>query len=413
MLACVGVVAGLVIGGAGPLRAAVADDGGRVAVQEPSFAGTGTPTGTKRSESIVWWNDRSWWADMWDTHSDDFHIFRFDLHSQRWVDTKTPVDRRANTHADVLWDGAHLYVASHRTTRDMQPAVPGPASYLYRFSYSRRERRYTLDRGFPAVINRYRTETLAIERDSTGKLWATWQQDGRIYLNRSLDAAGRTWGNPFPLPFSEARVSVDDISALVLYSGRLGIMWSNQQPESDGMWFSSHRDGSPDGVWTVPEPALEGGRAADDHINLKSDSRGTVYAAIKTSNIHSDPLTLLLVRNPGGEWSNSTYGRASDCNNRPVIVIDERRRLIRMFATGPSPSAVVCNSSGGAIYEKDAVIDSPAFPPGRGELILDDPNAPFIHNADVSKRNVPDAAGVLVLAVNEKTEQYWTLFESG
>jgi hypothetical protein len=385
---------------------------GNLVVVGPSSAGTGTPTGTKRAESVVWWNNGFWWAVMWDTRSDDFHIFRFDLGLQAWRDTKTIVDRRANTHADVVWDGKYLYVATHRTVRDMQPAVPGPPSFLYRFSYSKRDRRYRLDPGFPAVINRYRTETLVLERDPSGTLWATWQQDDTIYINHSLDRTGRRWGIPFALPVPEARVTVDDISSLVVVPGAVGIMWSNQQPTQDAFWFSIHRDGAPAGVWSAPEPALAGSRSADDHINLKSDSRGVVYAAVKTSNIHTDPLVMLLVRSPTGGWWSYVYGSAAGCDNRPVVVIAEQRQLLRMFATGPSPGAESCTSSGGAIYEKDARLAGLSFVAGPGELVLDDAAAPFLHNASVGKRNVPDAAGLLVLTVNEKTKEYWTLYET-
>jgi hypothetical protein len=405
------LAAGLAAGAAGSRTDAAAATSPVTSLEGPSFAGTGTPTGTKRAESVVWWNDGSWWGVMWEVRSKDFHIFRLDLGRKRWVDTRTVVDRRANTNSDVLWDRGHLYVASHKTVRDMQPAVPGRESYLYRFSYSRRARRYTLDSGFPSIINRYRTETLVIDRDSGGKLWATWQQDGRIFVNRSLDASGRVWGVPFALPFVQARVSVDDISSLVAFSRRVGIMWSNQRQEQDGIWFSSHRDGAPAGAWSTPEPALAGSRVADDHINLKADSRGAIYAAVKTSNIRVDPLTLLLVRRPtGGSWASYVYGFANDCDNRPVVSVDEKQRLVRMFATGPSPQARSCSSSGGAIYQKEALMESPVFTSGRGRLMLGDSHAPFVHNATVSKRNV-DADSILVLAVNQTTREYWTAYE--
>ena len=170
---------------------------GDVGYQGPSHSGTGTPTGTKRAESVLWWNDGSWWAHMWDTASQDFHIFRLDAATQSWVDTGVLVDPRANTHADVLWDGTHLNVSSHRFVNDGDPAVAGVPGYLYRFSYSGGT--YSLDAGFPAAINDYKTETLSIDRDSTGKLWATWQQDNQIYVNHTT-GGDSSWGTPFVLP---------------------------------------------------------------------------------------------------------------------------------------------------------------------------------------------------------------------
>src|SRR5687767_15495108 len=34
-------------------------------------------------------------------------------------------------------------------------------------------------------INNYRVETLTIDKDSSGRVWATWQHGNRIFLNRS------------------------------------------------------------------------------------------------------------------------------------------------------------------------------------------------------------------------------------
>src|SRR4051812_42877459 len=60
-------------------------DTGDVGTQGLSHSGTGTPTGTKRAESVLWYNAGSWWGNLWDTASSDFHIFQFK--SGTWVDT--------------------------------------------------------------------------------------------------------------------------------------------------------------------------------------------------------------------------------------------------------------------------------------------------------------------------------------
>lgn len=383
---------------------------GTFAVAGPSFAGTTVPTGTKRAESEVWWNDGSWWATMWSSGSRGFHIFRFAMRSRRWFDTGTELDDRRNTDSDVLWDGRHLYVASHKRVPDLSPARAGAASYLYRFSYHHRDHRYTLDSGFPTVINRYRTETLVIAKDGRGELWATWQQDDQIYLNHTIPGHERRWATPTPLDSPEAHTSVDDISSLVRLPDSVGLMWSNQVPTVDGLYFSVHRDGAPATSWSRPEQALAGSRTADDHINLHADSSGVVYAAVKTSNIHNDPLTLLLVRSRTGEWTRVLFGTAEECHNRPVVVLDERRRLLHMFATAPDPGSGVCSSSGGAIYEKTTSLDSISFPQGRGDLVLSDPDDPFITNASVTKQPLVGSEGVLVLAANLRTSRYRTFY---
>ena len=387
-----------------------ADGTSTFAVAGPSFTGTSVPTGTKRAESTVWWNDGSWWANMWSSGSRAFHIFRFAPRPKRWVDTGTELDHRPDTDSDVLWDGKHLYVASHKRVRDLSPARPGAPTYMYRLSYNRSDRRYTLSAGFPTVINHSRTETLVIVKDGRGQLWATWQQDDRIYLNHTLPGNERRWATPTPLGLPEAQTTVDDISSLVRLPDGIGIMWSNQVPAVDGLYFAVHRDGTPATKWSSPEEPLSGSRTADDHINLHADSNGLVYAAVKTSNIHNDPLTLLLVRSRAGSWTRVLFGTAEECHNRPVVVLDERRRLLHMFATAPDPDGGVCSSSGGAIYEKTASLDSITFPGGRGQLVLSDPGNPFITNASVGKQPLTGQNGLLVLAVNLRTSRYRTFY---
>src|ERR671915_781356 len=158
---------------------------GDIGFEGPSSVGAGSaPTGSK-PESKLWWNDGFWWASMWHAASGDFHIFRLDQGTQTWVDTGVALDDRPSTRADTLWDGAagKLYVASHRFSES--PATGFP-SRLYRFSYDAATNTYTRDSGFPVLINNFRTETLVIDKDSTGQLWATWVQGGKVWVNRTL-----------------------------------------------------------------------------------------------------------------------------------------------------------------------------------------------------------------------------------
>ena len=64
-----------------------------------------------------------------------------------------------------------------------------------------------------------------------------------------------------------------------------------------------------DHVWTI-ETATSGPGIADDHINLKTDSSGRVYAATKTNLSGSGATVRLLVRTAGGSWVIHVYGTA-------------------------------------------------------------------------------------------------------
>lgn len=388
-----------------------------VGYQDQAFTGTGTPTGIKRAESVLWWNDGSWWANMWDAGSRQFHIFRLDAGTQKWIDTGVPIDTRSNTHADVLWDGTHLYVASHAFVSDEQSAVSGTPSYLFRFSYNPATKTYSRDSGFPVTINNYKTETLVIDKDSTGKLWATWQQGNKIYMNRTT-AGDQTWGTPFVLPTGGVDVTVDDISTVIAFGGsKIGVMWSNQSSSNDAMYFAVHEDGQPDGTWQASRTAIQGSESADDHMNLKSvqaDSGGRIYAAVKTSfSSSANPLIMLLVRDPGsGDWTSHSIARVSDCPNRPIVVLDEENRVIHTYATYPGPPGYSCNSSGGAIYEKTSPMDAISFPTGSGTPVMLDSDSPFIHNVSSSKQNVNSRTGIALLAINGSTGRYWHSFAS-
>lgn len=142
-----------------------------------SYSGVSNPPTSDKPQSKLWWNDNSWWADMWTTGS-GWHIYRLDRPTETWVDTGILNDPRANSLADTLWDGTHLYIASHSvsvsTLDTVNPSVTGQPALLYRYSYS--GGKYTLDAGFPTTITNNSSESMTIDKDSTGALFATWTQ---------------------------------------------------------------------------------------------------------------------------------------------------------------------------------------------------------------------------------------------
>ena len=394
---------------------------GDVGVEGPSHSGTGTPTGTKRATSALWFNDGAWWGNLWDTASSDFHIFRFNGATSSWVDTGVATDTRADTHHDVLWDGTTLYVASYRFVNDGVPAEPNFPTTMRRYSYDSSKKTYTLLSS--EQINNQRVETLTIDKDSTGRVWATWQQGNRIYLNVT-DTNGVKWGTPFQHPASLSNVSVDDTSAVIAFDGKMGVMWSRQVGDAtDGMYWSYHVDGASNTAWTAPVAAVKGQRSGDDHMNLKwlDSSGGRVFAAIKTSfTSASQPLIQLLALN-GSTWSATTIATVSECPNRVIVLIDENTQRLRTFATYPKPSgttnAGVCTTSGGAIYEKSTPLDNISFTTTKTARVVDADQ--YVHNVTSTKQNLNSSArgtansGLLVLADVNATSRYWSFYEPG
>jgi hypothetical protein len=378
--------------------------------KDQSFTGASTAPSGSKPESKLWFNDGRWWAVMWDTASPSFRIFRADAGATTWVNTGTAVDSRGSARSDALWDGTHLYIASHSVASDSSHNVAARPAKLYRYSYSGGTMTYTLDSGFPVNIIDVSTETFVIDKDSTGKLWATWTQGRRPYVAHTT-VDDKTWTAGFIPPVTGITLNSDDISSVVAFGGnKIGLMWSNQSDSH--MYFATHTDGAADGTWTASEAATTGSGSADDHINLKTDSAGRIYAAVKTSfTSSSQTLIQLLVRGSGGGWSAYRFGTVSDSHTRPIVLLDEQHGLLHMFATGKYPGAG-SGQSGGTIYEKTATIGAIAFSSGSGTPFIQDPNSSNMNNATSTKQGVNSSTGLVVLATNDSTKFYWHATES-
>lgn len=378
-------------------------DPGDIGWEGPSFEGaSGSPSGSK-PQSKVWFNDGIWWADLWDSTSNEFYIHRLDPAAKRWIRTTTRLDDRSSSRSDSLWDGTHLYVASHSFAEGSSSTPTGQPAELRRFSYSPGPNSYTLDAGFPVVINDARTETLVIDEDSTGRIWATWVQDKRVMVTVST-VGGTSFAAPFELPVSGTSVSSDDISTVVAFGGnRMGVLWSNQS--DDKMYFSSRLDAEGATEWDPTEVAYAGSASADDHINLKSvaDQNGRILAAAKTST--STPQVHLLDRDPTtATWSSHTFGVGSDNHTRPIVAVDDGAQLVHMFAAS--------GESGGSIYEKTASLGNISFGPGKGKAVLTDDDNRDINNPTTTKQPVNSTTGLVVLATNDSTRKYWTHYDT-
>jgi len=320
--------------------------------------------------------------------NNDYHIFRLSLRPQRWIDTGVVVDGRDSTRQDVLWTGSKLFVASHKfvgvSNFDSTPTT-GDQMRLYRFSYSAGSNTYSLDG--TAVINEQKSETLVIDRDSTGAIWATWVQEDsggtqhHVYVNESngncLGGALSSCDFSSP-PESLDNVGADDISSLVRFGGnKIGVMWSNTTAGVGQMRFSFHTDGAPVGTWSATESVLGGPTApklADDHINLKADSSGRVYAVTKTKYI--------------GETKPGTV----------LSRLDQQHNRIRVFEGSTRNTAV---------YLKQSRLGNIGFPVlSAGTRVIQDSGS-LMANPTSTKQTIGNSTRLIVLATNPRTKRYW------
>ena len=401
VLAACTILCGLMVAGLAP-GIARADVGLRGSAYA---AGTsGAPT-TSKPESKLWFAHGSWWAVMAKPAGTnvDYHIYRLKLRPQRWVDTGVLVDDRASTRQDVLLaSNGKVLVASHKYVGSTSNTVPGvnDEMRLYRFSFS--GGLYTLDPGFPTTIDPEKSETLVIDAETTGVVWATWvQADGsghHVYVKSTTGncvggAVGNcAWGGATVLD----DVGADDISSVVRFGTNVGVMWSNTSVGE--IRFRAHPNG---GSWGAIETVLGAAnpKLADDHINLKADSLGRVYGVTKTKFTGASKAGIVLNRRAtNGNWTSFIVSRASLDHTRPIVLLDQQHNRIRVF------EGSIHNT---AIYMKTSRLTNIGFPqsaPGARVLVdsgsqMGDPTS--------TKQTISNTTRLIVLATNPSTKRYW------
>ncbi|MGH8894603.1 MAG: hypothetical protein ACRDWY_15060 [Actinomycetes bacterium] len=361
----------------------------------PTYDSTVHRPTENKPQSKLWYTDGAWWALMVSSSDDRVHIFEL-LANHTWRDTGTQVDDRLDATGDAHWDAAEgrLTVASREGTQSMR---------VTRFAYSSGGRSWSLLPGFPLTVNTGGgSESAAIDRDSTGRFWVTYTKSARVWVAHS-DPNGLNWTAGYQPAVPDVVIQGDDISSVIAFGGKIGVMWSDQG--SDAFRMAVHTDGAGDQVWTV-ENALAGTDLADDHINLKTvvdDAQGRVYAAIKTSQDFvgpNAPLVGVLVRTPNpdgsGDWSFVVAGTVANDHTRPIIQIDQTNQELYFFATAPV--------TGGDIYYKKTSLSNPSFGPGLGAKFIDD--TATLNNVTGSKQPVTAETGMVLLAVAESRKRY-------
>jgi hypothetical protein len=365
-----------------------------------------TPSGEK-PQSKLWYNDGRWWGDLFNRNDGKYHIYWLNLSTQTWIDSGTILDDRAQTKADCLWTGTRLYVASGGGSDLSGSGTTAPlAAKLYRYSYNAATKAYSLDAGFPVPIRNGGAETIVLDKDSTGTLWVTYTQSNKVYVNHSL-ATDTDWNlNVAPLQVSGTNTNVtpDDISTLVAFDGKIGLLWSNESAgqfngsNDTAFYYAVHVDGTPDTAWAggvaLRQPAI-----ADDHLNIKafqSDPSGNLYAMVKSSvnSLGSPQLYLLVARKQSNgtyNWEAHIESMREDGQTRPILLIDSQNRQLYVFTS---------TESGGNIYYKTTSIDSINFPSGAGSLFMSKPGY-AINNVTSTKQTINNATGIVVLASHD------------
>ncbi|HEU0115860.1 MAG TPA: chitobiase/beta-hexosaminidase C-terminal domain-containing protein, partial [Thermomicrobiales bacterium] len=381
--------------------------------RDQAYAGASAPT-AKEEASELWHHADAWWGVLYHpTAPKGLRIARLDPATQLWRDVGAPtLDPRPSAKFDVLADGDMLYLAAHLMQGPNQEDVSGrrtdPGAVQFqrlRFDAARQTYRADLP---PRPIAAGTMETFVLAKDTTGTLWGAFTQDNVVKVMHT-QGADANWTAPYQLPTAGSAVSSDDTAALVAFGAKIGVMWSNQCPDHQGcppnaqehkMYFAWHADGAADAAWTGEVAYFVAGKkGADDHINLKADASGRVYAAVKTSFTQpADPLINLLVRQADGTWDAYPVGTVADDQTRAIVLLDASDDAVFVFAAAPA--------RGGAIYVKQSSLSAIAFAPGRGTPIIQSAADATINNVTSTKQTVDRRSGLVVLAGDDGTHRY-------
>jgi hypothetical protein len=353
-----------------------------------------SPTASK-SQSKLWYANGAWWGLLNEPESDGLHIYRLKPDGSSWIDTGTLVDERPSARADALAVGDGLYVVTAGPR-----ARPEDAIRLSHFIF--RDGLYRLDIDYPIVLKDSGVESVVIARDGTERLWIAYVFENRVWVHAS-DGDDHHWRPPFTPAVGGTAVAPDEIAAIVPFGDSIGLMWSNQREEA--VYFSAHRNADPVDAWSSTEVVSRGLRQPDDHINMKADASGRVYAALKTSldtlpNVNSlAPQILLVVRDRERHWRSHVVARVKDHHTRPIVLIDEGRDIVYVVATSPA--------TGGSIYYKRSPLDDVSFETGLGTVLVDGGDGVRISNATSTKQLMTSEMDLVVLASDNSTARYF------
>jgi hypothetical protein len=366
----------------------------------PGYGTALSPTAEK-PQSKLWVAGSTWFGSLYNSMTSRYEIYRREPGLSTWFTTGEVVDTRQASLSDALWDGNKLYIVSAGLTTSSADSAK-----LMRYSYDASSQSFSLDSGFPVTVSSGGSAAVVMDKDSTDTLWVTFTQNDKVYVNHST-SDDRTWRSQYVVPGPGATNlmgSDGSLSSIIAYNGKVGVMWSNQNPSEWAMHFAFHRDGDPDGSWTR-NTVVQQSEWSDDHINLKAlhgDPAGQIFAATKTSlNRPSEPLLLLNVLGQDDIWRRYTYGTVGDQHTRPLILIDRQNRELYMFSSAPC-------CAGGVVYYKKTSLDNPSFAPGLGTPFLESSTDININNVASTKQPLDGKTDLLAIAGDDHTHKYWT-----
>ncbi len=395
-------------------------------------------------QSKLWFADGEWYGGLFKSGSNAnnsrYHIWRLSTATQTWTDTTVVVDPRDRTHADYFFDSVHnkLYVASTKASCTSNPVagICNDAINVYRFTFHPTNplaTKYTPDAGFPrgliggnhprrTAISTGGAATVTVARDSLGRLFVAWTRRSAANAatsttsvaystsdgNAATFADETAWSAPFEIEAGDD--GQDNISGLVAFGGnKVGIYYTDKHSagNDDGL-FRVHSDAAAGNVWGAPETATSATSAVDNQANVKADSLGNVYVAIKTglTGPTSDEIRLLK-RTTAGAWSAAGVSDVTSTDTRPQVAIDES------FNGGVGAAFVIMNDTdavNGSVYYKVAPLTGVGAltytTAGKGTAFIGSGSDNDVEDATTTKQVLTGASGLLVEAADRTSLFY-------
>jgi hypothetical protein len=389
--------------------------------------GFGQPDPTPpKPEHRLWYAANSWWGVLPSGTSPGFTIWQLER-SGTWSDTGVMVDARSDAGADALYNGRHLFVATHQHTPSYTTASRASA-FLLRYSFNGRA--WVLDKGFPVTVADTSMPAISISQDSTGRILAAYVSSARPwYVVTDNDADSEeyptsfgvpirlTWSGGAPDPDVASDLTGDDLAAVHSGNGFTTVVWSNQSRDArhNGFYAARHRDGTPfrTANWSAMSVTVPGVNSADNHICLTAipgDTRGRIFAVLKTSKndstrkIPSDPQLLFAVFTPtdpedllSGIWRTIKLTTVDQGGTRPALVIDRSLNRARVFYAAPfDAGTITAKHNQGAIFEKQVDYENLVAQSGRGTVVQRDPGRDMLDDPTTTAQNTDAASGTVV-----------------
>jgi hypothetical protein len=314
-----------------------------IPIEDPTGYEVGSCSGTdSKPQSKIWYNDGSYWC-LLDSPKGNRIL---QLSGNRWVPLQTP-NAILGSHegrADVVWDGARLIVLLY----DKQPS-------LFEFTYDKSRRGYSRQQGFPLPLAiAPGSETMVLDEDSHGRLWATYVSDHKVYVTHS-STDHLHWDLPGQVLCDS--LTNDDISTIIAYGaaggakrdsgrrrggasspvgGSIGVFWSDQRSWEFG--FRARSDADAPDAWGPLEVVDQGKGCADDHVHLTADQSGRVYAVTKNAK-HK---LAAHMRTPDGAWSSVRDILSDGDATRPIVMTAEAdSQLVLLYVRWHEGSNVI------------------------------------------------------------------------